>query len=286
MSEYQDVYYKSSDGLTLYARDYPHSNPKHTILCMHGLSRNSADFEEIIPYLHKHSRVIAVDQRGRGKSDYDPSPENYLPTTYVQDMFSLINYLSLDKVTLLGTSMGGLMSMMMAAANPALFEGIIINDIGPVVDPKGLNRIKAYVGKTKPAKTWAEAADRIRELNGPFYPDFTDDDWAKFAKRTYHEDSDGAPVLSYDPNISKPIEQSEEAAVSPDLWPLFEACASIPILVIRGEYSDILHPDTVDEMKRRHPNCMGITIPRVGHAPILNEDKSIAAIANFLDDLK
>jgi pimeloyl-ACP methyl ester carboxylesterase len=282
MSNYADIYYQSNDGLRLYARDYGHANPTHTILCVHGLTRNSGDFEDIAEHLNKHARIIAVDQRGRGKSDYDPNWQNYLPTTYVQDMFALIDHLNLQDIVLLGTSMGGLMSMMMVASKPEMFNRVIINDIGPVVAPEGLARIKAYVGKTKPVTTWQEAAERIQELNGHFYPDFTDEDWRRFARRTYHSSEDGYPVLSYDANISKPIAESEEASVSPDLWPLFEACANTPILTLRGEYSDILSTETMTEMQNRHPNCTCITIPRVGHVPMLSEPESIGAVEAFL----
>ena len=282
MSEYKDIYYKSSDGLSLYARDYSHPDPTHTILCMHGLSRNSADFEDIAAHLNQHSRIRVVDQRGRGKSDYDPNWENYLPATYVNDMFTLIDHLELKDIILFGTSMGGLMSMIMAASRPELFQRIIINDIGPIVNAEGLNRLKGYVGKTKPVTSWPEASIRTQEINGAFYPNYNEDDWMQFARRTYHEQENGCPILSYDPNIAKPIEASEEAAVSPDLWQFFEACNALPTLVLRGEYSDLLTVEIFQEMQNRHPKCEGVTIHRVGHAPILNESESVDAVEAFL----
>lgn len=283
MNNYKDIYYKSSDGLSLYARDYTHPDPKHTILCMHGLSRNSADFEDIAAHLNQHSRVIVVDQRGRGKSDYDPDWQNYHTGTYVNDMFTLIDHLELDDIVLFGTSMGGLMSMMMVATKPEPFNRIIINDIGPVVDIDGLNRLKGYVGKTEPVTSWQGASIRTQEINGAFYPDFTDEDWMKFAHRLYHEQEDGCPILSYDPNIAKPIALSDEAAVSPDLWQFFEACFDTPTMVLRGELSDLLTTETFQEMQDRHPKCSGVTIHRIGHAPILNESESIAAVDAFLN---
>lgn len=285
MTDYEDVFYAAPDGLKLYARDYRHKDASLTILCMHGLTRNSADFESIAPHLNERYRVVSVDQRGRGRSDYDPDWQHYTPVTYVADMWKLLDDLGVREVVLFGTSMGGLMSMM-AAMQPGRVKGAIINDIGPVVDPKGLARIKGYVGKTKPAASWPEAAARIKELNVQFYPDFTEDDWMKFARRTFHKGADGVPVLSYDPNISRPMADAPDDAVPPDLWPLFEMTTETPTLVLRGELSDILSAEMAEEMATRHPDCTAVMIPRVGHAPILDEPAAVTAIDAFLADLE
>src|SRR6056297_3115409 len=187
MSEYRDVWYQSPGGLRLYARDYPGpaSSGLPPVLCMHGLSRNSADFEGLACTLAAERRVIVAEQRGRGRSDYDSNPANYTPVTYVADMFHLLDTLRLDRAIIIGTSLGGLMAFIMAGQQPARIAGMVINDIGPEVDPSGLARIQRYVGKVEPARDWQEAAARVREINAAAFPDYTDDDWLRFARDLY-----------------------------------------------------------------------------------------------------
>lgn len=285
MADYRDHYYQSGDGLRLYARDYPcrdEGNAKpQTVLCMHGLTRNSADFAHLADHLSEHYRVIAVDNRGRGLSEYDANVTHYAPATYVQDMFTLLTDLDIDQVILCGTSMGGLMSFIMAAMHPARIQGMIINDIGPEINPAGLDRIKSYVGKSQPVSNWPEAISQAKEINAIAFPDFSDAEWEDFTRGIYR-DEDGVPVLAYDPAISQPMEDEASAAVPPDLWPMFEASAAIPMLVIRGESSDILTPDCVQTMREKHPGLHHKEIPNRGHAPTLNEAISRAAIDAFL----
>ncbi len=176
---------------------------------MHGLTRNSADFEDICNELADDYRLIVVDQRGRGLSDNDPNPANYNPLVYVQDMFLLLDKLELSSVILFGTSMGGMMAMMMAAMKPDMVEAIIINDIGPEIAEKGLDRLKKYVGKQFPVSNWEEAAKQTAAINGIAFPDATNEDWLKFAKRLYHEDDNGRPVIACDPNIAIPLADND-----------------------------------------------------------------------------
>ncbi len=283
MSDYCDIHYASHDGLLLYARDYAcqSDTPRGTVLCMHGLTRNSGDFHGLAQHLAEHYRVISVDQRGRGLSDYDSEPANYNPQTYVQDMFTLLEVLSLEKVILVGTSMGGLMAFMMATLKPESVEAMVINDIGPEVDPAGLERIKGYVGKSKPVTTWEDAVAQCREINALAFPDFTDDQWQEFTHVIYRN-VDGKPLLAYDPAIAQPIEVADESAVPPDLWPVFSAIAATPMLVIRGESSDILAPECVAEMKRRKADLQFTEVPNRGHAPTLDEAEARQAIDQFL----
>ena len=283
MTEYQEVYYQSTDGLSLYARDYG-GEKDNTILAMHGLTRNSADFEESVSYLTNYGRVIAVDQRGRGRSDYDPNWRNYNPTRYVEDMWVLLDYLNIEKAILLGTSMGGIMSMIMGAQQPDRVKAIILNDIGPVVEQTGLSRIKNYVGKMPPVRSWDEATSQAAELNADFYPSYRKADWLAFAKRTYIE-RDGVPVLAYDQGLSKPIEAEDSATVPPELWSLYEACIDIPTLIVRGELSDIISEKTLDEMVKRHKKSRAVTVPNTGHAPFLIEPEAQAALEGFLMSL-
>jgi pimeloyl-ACP methyl ester carboxylesterase len=282
MTEHRDVWYQSNDGLRLYARDYPHPAPRATVLCMHGLTRNSTDFGELCAALNDDFRLIAVDQRGRGRSQYDPNPVRYHPGTYVQDMFTLLAHLGLQQVIAIGTSMGGLMAMMMAALRPGCLRAAVLNDVGPEVDPRGLARIKSYVGKTKAPASWAEAADLCRQINGVAFPDYTDADWMAFARRTFREDANGKPYPAYDPAIAQPINTTQEAAVPPDLWPAFAALHSVPTLVVRGVLSDILSPDCVSAMRARKPDLQVVEVPNRGHAPMLDETAALKAIRSFL----
>lgn len=282
MADYQDIYYQSQDGLTLYARDYAHGTPRATILCMHGLTRNSADFEGIAKHLAKDYRLIVVEQRGRGNSQWDDNHENYQPAVYVRDMFTLLDHLGLERVVLMGTSLGGLMSMIMTAMQPGRFQAVILNDIGPVVAPEGLARIKDYVGKSGAVSTWEEALAQQKDINGKEFPTFSEVQWMDFVHALYREDENGVPVLAYDPAISKPMNEDQDAAVPPDLWPAFDALKPIPAMVIRGELSDILAPETVAEMQSRKSDLVVAEIPDRGHAPILDEPECIDAIDTFL----
>ncbi len=285
MSGYEDIYYPSADGLRLYARDYPHATAGHVVLCLHGLTRNSQDFEHIASVLNANFRVVVPDQRGRGHSAYDPNPANYRPGTYVEDMFTLLDHLGINRAILLGTSMGGLMAMLINAARPAAVEAVILNDIGPEVDPAGLARIQARVGKSPPVSSWEEAVRQNREAQGPAFPDFSDDSWRQFTRALYREDEHGVPRLAYDPAISQPMTQSDAAAVPADLWSVFEKLADQPLLLVRGALSDILSSACTAEMQRRHPGMRLVELTNRGHAPILDEPEAERAITGFLSDL-
>ena len=285
---YQDIWYQSQDNLWLYARDYQPTGNHHaktTLLCMHGLTRNSADFAALAKHLQHRCRVIAVDQRGRGQSDADPEPMNYHPGTYVQDMFSLIELLQLEECILFGTSMGGLMSLIMASLQPDLFTAIILNDVGPEIDQAGLNRIQSYVGKQAPINTWEEAVAQAKTINQHALPDLDAEAWLRFAKAIYREDSQGRLEVAYDPSIAVPMKTVGEESTSTDLWPQFNAVAGTPLLVIRGEFSDILSMNCVNKMRSIHKGMKFCQVPNRGHTPLLNEVCSLQAINDFLDSL-
>ena len=288
MPNYNDLWHRASDGLRLYARDYPcrreGSAKSPTVLCMHGLTRNSTDFADLADHLSGDHRVISVDQRGRGKSGYDPVVANYSPVTYVQDMFALLDTQKIQKVVLLGTSMGGLMSFLMCAMQPERVLAAVINDIGPEVDPKGLARIKSYVGKSAPVSSWDEAVAQAREVNGAQFPDFSPGQWLDFTQGLYR-DEDGVPVLAYDPAIAQPLADTQSGAVPPDLWSVFDACLDIPMLLIRGAHSDILSEDCVRHMQSRKSDLQYAEIPHRGHAPTLNEPEARCAIDEFIKGL-
>jgi pimeloyl-ACP methyl ester carboxylesterase len=251
---------------------------------MHGLTRNCADFAGLADHLCERYRVITVDQRGRGRSEYDSEVSNYTPFTYVSDMFTLLDRLGLEEVILVGTSMGGLMSFLMGTTQPGRFRAMIINDIGPEVDPRGLERINGYVGKAAPVTTWEEAVAQCRAINEVAFRDFSDREWLEFTRGIYREE-DGVPVLAYDPAIAQPMAEEDSGAVPPDLWPVFESIAGIPMLVVRGAESDILAMGCVQGMLERKPDLQVAEIPHRGHAPTLTEPASLVAIDAFLGEL-
>lgn len=280
---YRDVWYRGDDGLKLYARDYANEAAPLTLLCLHGLSRNSADFGDLATELQGEYRVVAVDQRGRGRSEWDGNSDNYRPTRYVSDMSTLIERLALEELVLVGTSMGGIMAMMMASAQPGRFRGVVLNDIGPVVSGQGLARIMGTVGQAPPVKTWDDAIDQAEALNGMAFPNYRRADWARWVRRTYAENADGEPRLLYDPAIAEPLRSSGSNAVPPDAWPMFEAMRDVPVLALRGALSDILDEACLAEMQQRHPLLTPVTVAEVGHAPMLDEPGVVDHIRAFLE---
>ncbi|MET0587403.1 MAG: alpha/beta hydrolase [Novosphingobium sp.] len=274
--------YRSACGnLELFARIYPGEGP--TLLLMHGLTRNSADFEPLVEHLAGHYRLIVPDQRGRGLSAWDPQPGNYRPDVYAGDMFALLDDLSVEKAGLIGTSMGGLMAMLMGVMQPDGIPAIVFNDVGPVIDPAGLARIQGYVGPSAPFSSWEEVAARCAANNGQAFPDFGPDDWMAFARRTGREEPDGTIRFAYDPAIAAGVEGDEPATVPPDLWPLWDALSAKPVLVLRGELSDLLSLETVKQMAARHTGpFVHADVPLRGHAPLLDEPVALQAIELFL----
>ncbi|MEP2101699.1 MAG: alpha/beta hydrolase [Parasphingorhabdus sp.] len=279
---YQDHFYRSGDDrLTLYARIYESDGPP--LLLMHGLTRNSADFEGLAARLTGKYRLIIPDQRGRGRSDYDPDPANYIPATYVIDMMALMDSLQLDQIGLIGTSMGGLMAMMMAAMESQRFKTLILNDVGPVVEQDGLDRIQSYVGALPPFESWQEAADHCHKVHGDTMVGYDDQDWLGFAQRTCQRQPDGSVKFAYDPAIAQGLSGNQQTAVPPDLWPMWDSLAAIPTLIIHGALSDIIFPATIAEMQSRHPGPISaVEIADRGHAPMLDEPDALTAIVQFL----
>lgn len=285
MAAFQEHWITSSDGLRLYSRDYGNDNAPFTVLCLHGLTRNAEDFAELAGVLSSRYRVLVMEQRGRGRSDYDAHPENYQLGTYVNDTFALLDALDLNDVALIGTSMGGLISMIMGSMAPDRFRGLVLNDIGPVVEPSGIERIQSYVGRSDRVTNWEDAVRLTRANNEAAFPGFSDDEWLAFARRLFREAPSGELQLAYDPAISQPMNAEPTTAVPADLWDLFESLGELPMLVLRGALSDILSADTVAEMARRKPGLQYVEVPERGHAPLLSEPVSVKAITDFLGEL-
>lgn len=282
MESFTPHLYQSADGrLDLFARVYAGDGP--ALLLMHGLTRNSADFEPLVPHLAGHYRLVVPDQRGRGLSAPDPDPARYRPDIYAADMWALLDGLGVGRCGLIGTSMGGLMAMLMAAAQPERIAAIVLNDIGPKVEKEGLDRIAGYVGPGGAMATWGEAADRCRAINADAFPGFGAADWMAFARRTCRELPDGSVIFAYDPAIASGFSRAEPDVVPPDLWPVWDMESAIPAMVVRGALSDLLSDATVSEMRRRHAGPFeAVTVAGRGHAPLLDEPEVVAALLPFL----
>ncbi|NVJ99167.1 MAG: alpha/beta hydrolase [Alphaproteobacteria bacterium] len=277
MADFTDEYFTNPDGLRQHYRDYNTAGADApVVLCMPGLTRNARDFADIAKHLSDRCRVICVENRGRGQSEWDPKPERYLPLTYVSDMIALLDHLGARQVIAIGTSLGGLMTIMMQAMHPGKLFAAVINDIGPEIDPKGIERIKSYVGKGTPPETWEQAISAVQTANAGVYPNFTDEDWRWYTANLY-DDASGKPVPMYDPAISKNF-NSEESQSAPDLWPIFRALHNIPMVVLRGGLSDILSAETLDRMAAEHPDLTPVTVPGLGHVPLMREPECTAAI--------
>ncbi len=276
-----DHVYRSSDGLRLYCRIYPTKAPGNLpVLCLPGLTRNSRDFARLAAHLQPRYEVLAADLRGRGRSDWDPDPSHYQIPTYVGDVWTLLQSRALDRVIVIGTSLGALMAQVMAALQPAKIAAMVLNDAGPEVDPAGLRRIAGYAGKLPPVSSWDEAAAQAKSVYGLALPDLTEAEWLDYARQGYREDSQGKPVPDVDPAISKAF--GAPSAAPADLWPLYAQIKGVPMLVIRGATSDILSAATVARMAREKPDLETLNVANRGHTPLLTERECLTAIDEFL----
>lgn len=281
---YEDGWWQSADGLKLHYRDYPGSKEgRPPILCIPGLTRNARDFESVAERLSPQWRVICVDLRGRGESPSAPDSASYAPPTYVLDIGALYVALGIERAVLFGTSLGGLIAMLMALTTPRRLAAVLLNDIGPVIESAGLARIRSYVGKSASWPTWLHAARALAESERDMFPSYVLEDWLAAAKRRCRLTSAGKIVFDYDMRIAEPIREVPEDAPAPDLWPAFEALANCPVALLRGARSDLLGAAVADEMVRRMPGLALTVVPDVGHAPALDEPESVAAIDRLLD---
>lgn len=278
---FTDSYWWSNDSLRLHYRDYAGPVDRPVILCLPGLTRNARDFEALAERYAGKYRVLAVSFRGRGESAYAKDAMTYVPLTYVQDVEALLNELALPRVILMGTSLGGIVSMILASMDRERTAGVILNDIGPVIEARGLERIRGYVGRAGPWPTWLHAARWLSENNAAAFPNYDLPDWLTMAKRVFRLTSAGRIVADYDKKISEPFRLAGGEA-GQDLWPVLDGMASVPTLIIHGELSDVLSEDTAQAMVARLKNGRYVNIPGVGHAPTLDEPESLAAIDAFL----
>ena len=278
-----DIDFSARDGLRLHARRYDaHDKRRRPVLCLAGLTRNGRDFHDLAVALCSGSdgrTVYALDSRGRGSSAWDPDWKNYAIPVEMHDVIDFTTSTGLHGATIVGTSRGGLIAMVLAAAQPATIGAVVLNDIGPVIEREGLSRIAGYVGRTPLPATWAEAATQVAGMSRSAFPGVPAELWADVAHQWFN-DKDGRPAPGYDPKIGKAV--SVQDGPIPALWPQFMALAGKPMLVVRGETSDILSAATMAEMQMRHPDCATLTVPGQGHAPLLKDSRTNGAIRQFL----
>ena len=272
----------SQDGLSLYVRDYPGpaDGAGMPMLCLGGLTRNSKDFAGVAKFHSRRRRVICPDTRGRGFSDYDSNWHNYDPSVYIGDVRHILCALSVHGVVVLGTSMGGLMGMGMAAALPSVLKGLVLNDVGPIVRRKDLDVIVEYMKSPTVLASWDEAGQHLKKWFDGVYPIASDGGWTRAARLSYVERPDGTITFDWDPDLVKPILADDTETY--DFWNLFKACGRIPVLTVRGAESNILDVAQMNQMAALHPNMQTVTVAGVGHAPGLAEPESIEALHEFL----
>jgi len=274
---YTEHHFRSHDNLPLYYRDY--GSGDNVLLCLHGMSRNSKDFEDFAERLSSRWRVISPDFRGRGQSAWDPNQANYQPVTYANDTWTLLDGLGVQRFVVIGTSLGGLTAMVMASQRVDRLRAVIMNDIAPEIPPDAAARILKYVGRTAPVSDWPAAAAQARENHENALPGLPDEFWHSYVRCFYREGESGQPVPDMDPAIGDALRESARAGF--DTWHLFRAL-TMPCLLLRGALSDVLTRETAERMRAVKPDLEVVTVPGRGHAPLLDEDASRTAIDTFL----
>lgn len=280
---YREIRVHSSDGLLLHARDYgPLGTDPVPVVCLPGLTRNAKDFETIAGWLAQTRRVIAPDFRGRGQSGHAADPLTYRPDVELADTLHLLDQTGIGRVAVIGTSRGGIVAMVMAAKAPERLAGVLLNDIGPRIDRAGLIRIRTYLGSDSQFSGWPEAVVALKAAN-PGFEALSDAQWEAFARRVFRDDN-GLPRADYDVRLAAtfPSVDAIEQGKVPELWELFDLLRGVPVTVLRGEHSDLLSAETVNEMRQHLPGLATITVADRGHVPFLDEPESRAAIAAWL----
>ncbi|WP_338467843.1 alpha/beta hydrolase [Novosphingobium sp. ZN18A2] len=276
-----DRHWTTRDGLNLHFREYPGPAWRPPVLCLPGLTRNARDFEDLAARLSPDWRVLCLEMRGRGDSDYARDPMSYNPLQYIEDIEELMHQQQIARFVSIGTSLGGLLTMMLAGRNPDRIVAAVLNDIGPEVDPEGIARIRGYVGQGRNYETWMHAARGLQESQGDAYPGYGISDWLRFAKRVMALGTGGRISFDYDMKIAEPFER-DDGTQAVDMWPLWRALAGRPVLLLRGELSDILPAAVARRMVESIPDAELVTIPATGHAPTFDEPEAIDAVERLL----
>jgi pimeloyl-ACP methyl ester carboxylesterase len=273
------------DGLKLHAAEFgDRTSPRLPAVCLPGLARTAADFDSLAEALASDAksprRVVAIDYRGRGRSAYDRDPTNYTYATELGDLEAVLTALDVGPAVFIGTSRGGILTMLLAALSPTRIAGAVLNDIGPAIEVKGLVRIKGYVGKLPQPASWSDAAGILKRMFDAQFPKLTGEDWLAAARLTWRDD-DGGLTLNYDPRLARTLDAIDPEKPVPELWPQFEALAHAPLMVIRGALSDLLSEATVNEMRRRRCKIEVVDVADEGHPPRLGTPELIRRIAQF-----
>lgn len=280
-SGFADCHWTSGDGLRLHYRDYPGRADRPVVLCLPGLTRNARDFSHLAERIAGQWRVVCPSLRGRGDSAYAKDSATYNPRQYVEDLALLFDAAGIDRFVAIGTSLGGMLTMILAMTAPDRIAGALLNDVGPEVSPEGLDRIRSYVGQGRSFPTWMHAARALEEAQGAVFPGYGATDWLSMAKRCMVVGSNGRIVFDYDMKIAEPLARpAGEAGV--DMWPGLEALKGRPVTLLRGELSDVLSTPTFRKMAKMLPDADAVSIPGVGHAPMLDEPEAVAAIDRLL----
>jgi pimeloyl-ACP methyl ester carboxylesterase len=281
----ESLFVSAPDGLRLHVRAYGAANPRLPIVCLPGLTRNEADFETLAIRLAADAdsprRVYALDSRGRGRSDYDPDWHNYNPQVELADVTTVASALGLERAIFVGTSRGGILTMLLALVQPTLIAGAVLNDIGPIIEMEGLARIKGYVGKMPRPNNYAEGIAVLRHLFGVQFPKLDDAQWLAWAHRSWEQQGDML-VARYDDALANILDEVNPEAPPPPLWAPFDALPQVPVMVIRGLLSDLLSQMTVEAMRARRPDLQVVEVPDQGHAPLLDDEPTLLKIGQFV----
>jgi pimeloyl-ACP methyl ester carboxylesterase len=282
----RSIFVTAQDGLRLHVREYGlRTAPVLPVVCLPGLARTVGDFDALAPYLangRQGRRVIAIDSRGRGQSDYDRNPENYNVATELGDVVTILAALGIAQAVFVGSSRGGLITMLLAVAHPTAIAGAVLHDIGPVIEQKGLARLKSYVGKLPQPRNFAEGAEILRRLFDAQFPKLSPEQWLASAQNTWKTE-DGALVPTYDVRIARALTEIDIERPLPAMWNEFDALAHVPMLLIHGVNSDILSADTITGMQAHHPGMAVIEVPDEGHVPLLDGDELVGRIVRFIE---
>ena len=277
------ISWTSADGLTLRGSLYGEaSSHLPTITCLPGLTRNSKDFHILATELARHgARIFCFDYRGRGRSDYDPDWQNYNPVTEAHDVWTGLVAAGVHKTTLIGTSRGGILAMILGVTHPALLSAVILNDVGPELALNGLMRLKQSLSTNMPNQSWQQATATLKKIARTSFPTLSDEEWQWLAKATYR-DQDGMPKSDFDANILKPLNSLKNTSELPSLWPQFRSLNHVPVFVLRGALSDILTECTLQRMMTEHPDCTSHTVLQQGHAPLFSNQASLQPVLDFI----
>ena len=279
--EHRHEYFRSRDGLSLFYRDYRHESADLPVLCLPGLTRNSLDFALLAQLLADDRRVICPDLRGRGASEYDPNWRNYNPARYCKDVWDLLDASDIESVVVIGTSLGGIMAMMMGHQQPTRVRAVVMNDIGPEMNPAGIARVVAGAGRLDTVDTFAQAVTQVKSIYEIAFPDWNDEQWNYYTEITYCETETGRYDLNFDRNIGRAAREGV-SGLAEDPWTLYDSLGDTPALVVHGAISDILTTEIIDKMRARKPDLEVATVRNRGHAPLLDEQEAVDAISTFI----